>query len=255
MEYKKTFVEILCLTFLLILVMGFAGAYDNIGTYKQGKAINLNLGCSYNNTYCPSTFVCNVTVFNENGITITNQIMSTAYFPQYNYTISADFINKTGLYYGRQVCCGTVGCKDYSFEFNVNPQGKNYGSIEGIIYLTLLIILLVLFGTTLYGAIKIEHKNYTNSFGEYIKINWGKYLKIFLFVLAYLSFMGLTYFSWTISYGILEFQEMSKFFYSMFYFLYVMVLPIIAIAFVFSLIILVNDKNMDKKIKRGLTVK
>lgn len=240
---------------LIILVMGLANAYDDIGVYRTNTPINLNLGCSYNNTYCPNTFTCNITVYNKNGILINNKQMGTNLFPQYNYTLTKEQINLTGLYYGRQVCCGSVGCADYSFQFDVNAQGKEYGSIEGIIYFIMLLILSGVFIFSLYGSLKMEFKNRRSSEGLIVSINWGKYLKIFMFVIAYLSFIGISYFSWNISYGILEFKEMSDFFFFLYNLSYIMIFPLLVIGFVFTLIIFVNDKKLSKMLERGLTIK
>lgn len=249
---NKVFIYV---SLVLILVMGFASAFDNIGTYRTNTPINLNLGCSYNNTYCPNTFSCNITIYNKNGILVNNKEMGTALFPQYNYTLNSQQINITGLYYGRQVCCGSIGCNDYSFEFNVNAQGKEYGSIEGIIYFILLTILLGVFAFSLYGSFKIEFKNNRSVEGNIISINWGKYLKMFLFSIAYVCFIGITYFAWNISYGILEFKELSDFFFYLYNISYIMILPILIVGFVFILILFVSDKNTSKMIERGLTIK
>lgn len=241
------------LTFLLLLSL--AGAYDDIGYYRTSMNINLNLGCSYNDTYCPSTFVCNVSVYSPSGIIINNQKMGNTFYPQYNYTLLSDNITNNGLYYGRQVCCGSIGCNDYSFQFHINPQGKEYGTIEGIVYFIVLLILSGIFLLTLFSSIKLEFKNPRNRDGEVIKINWGKYLKLFLFGMAYMSFMGITYFAWNISYGILEFTELANFFNVLFRISYIIIYPALVVLFVSTLIMFVADKKNQKLLERGLTIK
>lgn len=241
--------------FILILVMGLVSSYDDIGTYRSNTNLNLNLGCSYNNTYCPDTFTCNITIYNQNGILINNLAMDNSSYPQYNYTLSASNLGTTGLYYGRQVCCGSVGCADYSFSFNVNAQGKEYTSIEGSVYFVLLVILVITMGFSLYGSIKIPYKNHKTPEGTLYKINWQKYLKLFLFAVAYTSFIGITYFAWNISYGILEFTEMAGFFNFLYRTSYILIYPILLFLFVFTLITFVTDKKNQTMLERGLTIR
>lgn len=237
-----------------IIFISLASAFDNIGTYRLNQDLNLNLGCSFNNTYCPDTFVCNISIFNENGLIINNQIMSNTLYPQYNYTIIANNLTKTGLYYGRQVCCGIIGCNDYSLEFMVNAQGKEYGQIQGTIYAILLAILIGVFAFSLYTSIKIESDDIRGSEGELIRINWKKYLKFFMFAITYVSFMGITYFAWNISYGILEFPEMAGFFNFLFTLSYIVIFPIGSFVCIYLVISFITDKKNQKMLERGLYV-
>ena len=240
----------------IIMVMGLVSSYDDIGTYRRNTDLNLNLGCSINSTYCPNTFTCNVTIYNQNGIIINNLAMGNALYPQYNYTIPASNLSTTGLYYGRQVCCSSSGsCADYSFSFNVNAQGKEYNSIEGSIYFVLLFILVLTLGFSLYGSIKIPYKNHKTPDGTLYKINWQKYLKLFLFAIAYTSFIGITYFAWNISYGVLEFTELAGFFNFLYKTSYILIFPILLFLFVLGLITFVTDKKNQTMLERGLTIK
>lgn len=248
--------NILYISILFILVMGLASSYDDIGTYRSNTNLNLNLGCSYNSTYCPSSFDCNVTIYNQNGIVINNQLMGESLFPQFNYTIQSSNLSTTGLYYGRQVCCSSsVGCADYSFQFNVNAQGKEYGAIQGSVYIILLTILILVFGFSLYGSIKIPYKNHKSPEGTLYKINWQKYIKLFLFAISYLSFIGITFFAWNISYGILEFDAMAGFFFFLYKTSYILITPICISIIIIGLVTYVNDKKLEKLLERGITIK
>lgn len=240
---------------IFIMVMGFASSFDNIGTYKANTDLNLNLGCSYNNTYCASTFDCNITIYNTNGIVINNKVMSETFFPQFNYTIPASNLSKTGLYYGRQVCCSSSDCDDYSFEFEVNAQGKEYGTIQGSIYIIMVLLLCGIFGFTLYAFIKIPFGNERTSEGNIYKINWKKYLKLFMFGISYVCFIGIFYFAWNISYGILEFEEMAGLFNFIYRTAYILIFPLMVFIFVITLINFVHDKKLEQLIERGLSVK
>lgn len=240
---------------VLLLLIASVSAFDNIGTYRTNENLNLNLGCSYNNTYCPSTFSCNITIFNEAGTVINNQLMSTTNYPTYNYSISKSLINITGLYYGRQVCCGSIGCNDYSFEFKVNAQGKEYGTIEGIIYIILFAILGVMLSVSVYASLKIQWRNNRSQSGNVVSVNWMKYGKMVMFAVSYILFLGIVYLAYTISLGILEFTEMGKLFFVFYRLLFALTIPTMAFLFVMTLVMFVNDKNIEKNLTRGLTVR
>jgi len=249
------FKQILMVCVTLVMIMGLVNAFDNIGTYKRNTNLDLNLGCSYNNTYCDNTFSCNITIYNQRGILINNKYMSNTSYPQYNYTILANNLSINGLYYGRQVCCGSVGCADYSLEFTINAQGKEYGTIQGSVYAILLVILLLAFGFSLWGSIKIPYKNFTTPEGKLFKINWQKYLKIFLFGIAYTTFIGISYFAWNISLGILEYDEMAGFFNFLYTTAYMLIFPILATLLIVGISTYMSDRKYEKLLARGLTIR
>lgn len=241
---------------LAILLTGIVSAYDDIGFYKLNNDLPLNLGCSYNNTYCPSSFSCNITIYNKDGVLINNKLMDTVLAPQYNFTIPANNLTKTGLYYGRQVCCSSsIGCSDYSFQFKVNAQGKETTSAEGVLYIALLLVLSLAFAFSLYGSLVIQSKNIRNDDGKLLQINWSKYLKMLMFAVSYVLLMGIFYFSWNLSYGVLEFIELSNIFYFLFRLLFIAILPIFIFGSIFIFIIFLQDKKWEAMLERGLTVK
>lgn len=253
----KVYYTIIGLIFF-VLCMSYANSssYDDLGYTRTNQPYNLSLGCSYNNTYCANTFVCNVSIISPNGIVLNNQQMGSALFPQYNYTLLGSQIAVNGLYYGRQVCCGaTAGCSnDYSFQFHVNPQGKEYGSSDGTIYLALLLLLSGIFFCLLWFSIKIPMDNVRGEDGIIAAINWKKYFKIFLFMMAYVCLIGLTYLSWNISYGILQFDEMANIFQMMFRMLMILILPLFILITIIGFIMWVSDKKLQEKIQRGISV-
>lgn len=234
--------------------MGLASAYDDIGYYKLNTDMNINLGCSYNNTYCARTFICNITIYNKNGILVNNIQMGNDSYPQYNYTIKNNVLNTTGLYYGRQVCCNGGLCGDYSFSFNVNAMGKD-ATGNTIIYAILLTTLILLFIGSLIAFLKIEYKNYKNEEGTLYKINWQKYLKMFMFAMSYLIFLSITYLAWVISYGVLEFSQMAGIFNALYNITFIVMFPIFSATIIIGAVSFLQDKKLETLIQRGLTIR
>lgn len=244
----------LWLIFVFIMVMGFASAYDDLGTYKIERDFPLFLGCSYNNSYCPASFNCNISIYFEGNTIISNQQMTATGF-DYNYTLRAANLTQSGQYYGRQVCCGTDACSDYAFTFDLNAQGKEYTTTDGIIYVVLLGMMAGLFGVSLFFALRIEKGNIRGGEGEIIQINWMKYLRIGLFMVAYVSLVALFWFAWNLAYGILEFSEMATLFHLLFRITLWGSFPMFVVALIVTVARFFQDNKINEYMERNLTVK
>lgn len=237
---------------LALFLLPLASAVDNIGTFKPGQPINLTLDCSYNNTYCPNTFDCNITVKSDaKRIILNNKVMGKANYPQYNYTILDT--SEMGSYTGRQVCCDTSkGCGDYSFTYDI---GYKYSTAQSITYLVFFFILAGIMTFGIVGFIRLPFKNERDGEGKLIAINWKKYLKMLCLLLIYLSFLAITYFAWSISYALLNFTEMANFFRNLYKVALVMLIPLGLGTLVAIVINFFSDKTLEAKLKRGLSMK
>lgn len=168
----------------------------------------------------------------------------------FNYTFCGN--NVSGAY--------TVNGEDssgnvWAYDYYVNAQGKEYNSIEGIVYAVMLFILFAVFLLCLYASFQIPFNNGRADSGELISINYMKYIKIFMFMLSYVCILGISYFSWNLSYGILEFTELAKFFYFIYRTLFIMLLVLFPSIIILSFIRFIRDKQLDKMLERGLTIK
>lgn len=143
----------------------------------------------------------------------------------------------------------------WAYDWFVNAQGKAYSSIEGIVYAILIFLLLVLTLLSLWMTFYINGENGRNADGSLAGINYKKYLKILLFCISYVCALGLSYFAWNLSYGILEFNEMANFFYFLFRVQFVLMLVGFPLLFTLSIINYVKEKKWEGLLDRGLTVK
>lgn len=251
----KAGVILVWVLFIILLSVNVVYAIDDLGYVKGDTNYNLLLGCTYNGTYCVNTVNCNLTLSSPTKLLLNNVPMTTTSFPQYNYTISATNLTENGQYYGSQVCCGTaaIGCSDYSFKFNVNPQGKD-ASNDGVTYMTMFLFLISTFVFSIWAFIRLPFTNGSDSYGDVVHVEWKKYLKICSAVLAYVCFIGITYFAWNISYGVLQFEEMGNFFKALFTLSYFGLIVFFPITMVFGIAWLFRDYKLHEKIQKGLTV-
>lgn len=145
---KKLLIFLLALTFIPLIA-----AQDQL-IFPAQKEYQLFLDCSYNETYCPSSYDCNLTISYPNtSILVNNKLMGENYYPKYNYSMPA--LMTLGTYSGRQVCCGAAGCSDYDFNFKVTANGTETNLITGLVYL----FFLTLVGILLYASGYLTVKN------------------------------------------------------------------------------------------------
>lgn len=227
-----------------ILVMGFASAViTTLPDYvKIGECVNL----VQNDNVTSETLI---SVVKPNEIVYINKAM-TKNNTFFNYTFCDNDVS--GGY--------TVNGQDntgiaWSYDYNVNAQGKQYGSVDGLLYIIAILVLLGLFGVSLYGFFMIPFENPRGGDGIINAISYKKYLKIFSLVIAYVSFLAVSYFLWNLTYGILEVTEMARFFYFIYRSLYVGLLVLFPLTVIISFVRFIQDLKLEKMIERGLTVK
>lgn len=248
--------KIILITFAMIFIMGIGmvSAFDDFGYQRANTPYNINLGCSYNSTYCDNTAICNISIY-ANGFALINNQQMTSNYPTYNYTLNSSTMSYLGTYYGRQMCYNiTAGSADYGFQFEVNPQGVAYNTTQGITYFITLGLLVAMLVGAGWLFVKTPSGNNTTEDGQLISINKGKYIKAGAFMFGWLSIIGILYFAWNISYGILQFTELANWFLALFR---ISVIGLIFITIMFIPYIIykvVMDKKLHEQLKRGLTL-
>jgi hypothetical protein len=218
--------------------------HTHVYNSSSGKLVNTGLSC-YSHAYS----------FNLGGQHILSNITLSQYGAGYNATIPAHYFSDVGTYALLIWCNDSLDGGFLEYAFDVNAQGKEYTSVHGTIYAILMSMLFLIFLLTLYGAIAIQGGNGTGSNGQVLFINYMKYFKIFLGMVSYVCILGITYFAWNLSYGILEFSELSSFFYFLFRMLYVGLIVLFPVIVVISFVKFLHEKGLEKLIARNITIK
>jgi len=180
------------LTFLFafILLLTLFSQSVNAETFSQNAEIDLKVSCV--NVNCSNAQ--NITIVSPTTQTlIDNQEMSlsngflnftfnqTQTLGQYSYFI----FDELGGY--------------YSNTFSITPTGTNPSSAQGLIYAILILASMFFLIICLYGAFTIDGKNEFSMGGDLINVNFNKYYKGFLFLLAYLFAIFTSYLTWQVS--------------------------------------------------------
>ena len=232
--------------FIFVLLIGMASA--DLGTFRTNQCINIIV--------LANSSLINLTqvTANQNITYVINQPMTLLGGQTFNYTFCNTSVNGEYTYswLNPNIDCSQGNCAN---TFEINAQGMVYTSTQGIVYFIMLFILIGIFIFAVFSFLRIQFNNPRNEYGELIGIDWKKYLKIGSLVLAYISLIGLFYFAWNITYGILQFTEMANWFYALFRVLVYAFIPFILITFIFVISRLFKDKKIFDDINRGLTSK
>jgi hypothetical protein len=227
------------ITFLSIV----SAVIDTLPDYvKIGECVNLVQNDNSSNQIL-------INVVTPNGINWINKNM-TKNGTFFNYTFCNNSISG-GYTVNGQNNEGTA----WAYDYNVNAQGKAYGSVDGILYLVAIFVLVLILGLSLYGFFTIPIGNNKGSEGTIVSINWMKYLKIFSLMIAYLSALAISYFLWNLSYGILEVREIANFFYFIYRVLFIGLIVLFPTVVIISFVRFIHDQKIDQMLTRGLTVR
>jgi len=237
----------LLIVYAVLLLLPFVvGEVQTLGTFKQGKALQLIQicdNCTYNNIS---------SVLYPNGtIALTNSTMvrsGTSYTRQFNLTndIGQYIVNGFGDLDGQI----TV----WSYNFYINKAGSEFTTAQSIMYMFLMCVLLIFFAGSLYGFIRIPGKHRRGQMNQIIAINKMRYLKTGFFALAYLFLMWIIFLSWNISYGFLQLGALATSFYYLYRLMFAISFPLFALTVIIMVVMYINDKNLYTKLQRGLTV-
>ena len=227
----------------LILTLISTNVSGYLGTFRPGQCVDIK------------------TILNSTSVNI-----STIAYPNTTIAISNKPMTASGYSFNYTFCdTNTIGSYVYSYndndgdvyvnDFSIQPQGEVTSTAGGLIYLTLFVFMIAIFIFLSYTWKNIDGDNQRNEDGEIVSINYKKYLKIFIFMMAYVCVVALAYFSWNISYGILHFEEMSSLFYRIFRGLFIAMFPLMVIIIIFAVVKFFKEKKWEKYIDRGLTIK
>jgi hypothetical protein len=222
------------------MVMGLASAtIEDIGTAKQNTCVSLmqqNQGVAYET-------LSSIQLPDKTFIVI-NKNMTSQGLGFYNYS----FCNTTQI--GTYFVNGFDTDESWSYYFEITPSGRIYTMEEGITYLFLFLLIISLGVFLIWASIKIPYDNYYD--GTVFKINYGKHLKIFLIVIAYLVGLISLYIGWNVSLAYIHLPTVAKFFLVLFRIGLALLIPGTITYAVLTIVIYVRDKKWLEDAKRGL---
>ncbi len=223
--------------------------------FEKDSSVNISIPCSWNETECSVSASCNYSIFNSYQTKIKNGSLTVD-----SESFFIIQLNTTNTYYlGEYII--DLFCYDQNvgsfttIEFKVTPNGKELSLPQGIMYIFLLILSVLVFLALIMGSIKFPWKNIVNDDGKLISVNDLKWAKLACIIFSYLTLLFITGLIYTISEDYLNLGGPSSFFYVIHRILLALVYPSAVIIPWLILIMVVADKKSKKFIERGLSIR
>lgn len=231
--------NIFLLIFVILFISLTSASLENQGSGEQNQNFTINQGCS------DATYMTLSTIqYPDRTVQIINTNMTSVGGGSFQYNLT----NTSQL--GRYDVIGiSDGCqRDFTFYFTI---GEELNTGRAIAYIGFIIIILFTFFLTIYGASLVRWKHLKSDEGKIITINHFRYVKIFLFTIAYFELMflfGLSYKFFNEA-NIEGFTQFFNFIYQLFLNL---IVPLIIFLVITIFVIWINNKKLSKKINLGL---
>lgn len=241
------------------ILTGYNIEVPSIGILKQNQdftfnfhVFNVSNGYPISNT----STSCSFHLYNQTGFPLIESMVThatTDVINEWDITVEGNNFSSIGQY-GYLIQCNNSVSNLGGFVnagIEVTPNGQEFSIEKSISYLGFISICILLLLFTIYGGIKLKWKNKKNSENKIIEINNFRYIKVFLFTMAYFEAMflfGLSYKFFNEG-GLEGFTEFFNFIYQMFLNL---MYPIMIVMIVIIFAIWINNKKLSEKIKLGL---
>lgn len=234
----------------LILLLGVTSV--TAVTYKQDT--NINLVHTVRLQDAPtSTANCNITVFDpDNFIQVGFQAMSyDSTSDTYNYTLNKTQTSQFGAYSYDITCLDGGLNKTETFNFFVNPAGRDLATSESILFIFVLIVSLTVFGLFLWASIRIPFRNERTLEGKLISVNFSKHLKLLAITATYSTIVWISFLVHKITSGFIEFTGVSNFFLFIHRISLGFFYPIFTVTLLWIVIVFILDLKLAKKLSEG----
>ena len=139
----------------------------------------------------------------------------------------------------------------FVYDFIVTVSGTILSTSQGILYMIFLLLSLIFFFLSMYGAIIIPFRNYRSEHGYIIGVNDLKHIKVFLIAISYLLLMSVFGFARGISANFIPEIAFYKLFNWLFFFMLSLLYPIMVVSLLFIVIMFFQDKRLKNDLERG----
>lgn len=226
----------------LVLVSGI----ESLGTFQKDKCVELLQTCSN----CTYVNISSLTYPNS-SLTLRNVAMSKT-GTQYNYTFCTPTLAGQYIVNGFGDADGVTTI--FAYDFIVTYTGTEYTTSQAILHLVFIIASIAVFVLCLYGAIKVPYRNPRNPDGIIIGVNQLKYLKIIFIVFSYILLVFIVGLLRGITYNYIAEIGVYRLFNWIYWIMLSFMYPIIVFTLILLLINFLVDKKLNKALIRGIEI-
>lgn len=167
-------------------------------------------------------------------------------------TINSGNFSNLGGYSFVVWCNSTTQGGFFDSYFLVTPTGQTTTTAQGLLYGLLILASMFFLFVCLYGAFTINGQNEFSMGGDLIRVNFNKYYKGFLFLIAYLFAIFTSYLSWQVSAQFLLLDLGTAIFKTIFNILWIGFFPIMILLIIVGFVKWLADVELHKLAERGL---
>jgi len=232
---------------LLLTLLPMLSAAEESFIFERERPIDLDHPCVDSlEAPCDSSILCNITILYPNGTRlIDNGPMTARGAGFYNFTITSSQTGNSGEYSSSIQCIGSSENGISTFNFLITPTGTELSTGQGILFVILLALAVLVFALTLTGAIILPFKNVRDDQGiNVVKINDLKYVKILLWFASYVMAIWIMALSTSLMSNFLNFPVAVDIFYVIYWFLLSFFWPVFVVFLLFAVIAFIEDSNV-----------
>lgn len=232
----------------MLMLISFASAESEL-IFKQTKAVNYTFVClDTNNALCNSATACQITTHSPNGTTVERNVsmaFTSTGFP--HSLVTRDL----GVYSWLIVCQGSTSAKSEG-TYLITRSGAKMETGEGILYMIIFAILIILFLVWTAGFVNTEWNDKGGSLEQAPQVNYDKYFKFLYGFLAYMTLLFIFAIGNEITASFLLLDAAYSFFNIGKLILLILAGPGLIVAVLAFAINLMSDKRNMKNFERGL---
>jgi len=233
-------VSILMTVFLAVTIS--AQVYPNPAiisepVFTQNENATVRLPCTANGTYCSANATCRTTIINPEGNTVVNNQIMFKNNAVFEVNVTAQQHSLNGEYQFNVVCSDAGTSVSRFLKYHVTPNGERATTSKGIMYISILAILVIFLVGLIIIAFRFEH----------IALKSGSLLS------AYLMLIAISFISWNLALDYLTSSPfMISFFRIIFLFLLYAFFPIILISTFYTMWMMLKIKEIQRMLDDGM---
>lgn len=229
-------------------------------THQEGKdftfhAHAINLTNPAQSFLTNETTTCYIHIYNlsNGGEHIIEDIMSFSDNGiDFEYTVSGNNFVK-GMIIQTSILCNTSIMADQTIgETQITYSGGNKELSETIFYVFSITIMMALFILTIMAYLRLPKNNPRDDYGQLLSISHLKYLRIPMIGMAWFIFLAINFIISGIARDYFTESSITNIFFALFTIQMRMTIPFIILIFLYLLIEIFKDKELNNLMKRGL---
>lgn len=232
--------------------------YPKFDSIRYGETFTFHLHAfdELGNILNNSDYTCDIHIYGVNGSHEIEDVMNDdSNWVDKEYEFTANVSDHVGWHSYNIWCYSVAEQGAISEPFLVSKSGEDFTTASGVIYASLIIVFTIFFIVALAFAFHIdgENKFTMGDTGEpLLELNYGKYVKLFLYLLSYLFFWILSWGIWQVSTNFLLATRLFGVLKALFIIETILWIPMIIMVVVIGFAKILTDSDLLRLEKRGL---